>query len=376
MRDLSEIRAELDVLDRKMLELFEKRMDLSKGVAAYKKKNDVPILDIKREKQLLKDKAEKTENEEYKQYVHKFFSVLMDLSKELQEKEIEENAFDKATVQSMVEEGPIQVCYQGIMGSYGQQAAYSFFEDYEASFENVKTFADVFKSVSNGKCKYGVVPVENSSTGVVNEAYDLFETYNCYIVGEYELPVEHSLLAVKGATMEDIKEVYSHPQGLLQCQDFILKHGFDTVIDSNTAVSAANVAKGQDKTKAAIAAKCNSGIYGLDVLAENINHNKKNVTRFYVIGKEPKVDETCNKTSIIFTTKHEAGALFEVIKCLAEHDLSITMICSRPIVGSDFEYKFFLDFFGCILDDNVIDALDQIKNNCQSMNVLGCYRHR
>jgi len=218
--------------------------------------------------------------------------------------------------------------------------------------------------------------VENSSTGVVNEAYDLFETYNCYIVGENELPVEHSLLAVKGATFEDIKEVYSHPQGLLQCQDFILKHGFNTVIDNNTAVSAEMVAKCQDKTKAAIAAKCNAEIYGLDVLAENINHNKKNVTRFYIIGKEPKVDETCNKTSIIFTTKHEAGALFEVIKCLAGHDLSITMICSRPIVGSDFEYKFFLDFFGCVLDDNVIDALEQIKNNCQSMSVLGCYRHR
>lgn len=377
MKELSEIRAELDVIDRKMLELFEKRMDLSKDVAAYKEAHDIPILDIKREKQLLTDKSQKTNNEEYQQYVYKLFSTLMDLSKDLQAKEIGANVFDYFKNNKSIDgETAIDVCYQGVMGSYGQQAAYNYFKDSNAEFHNVEKFEDVFKAVIDGKCKYGVVPVENSSTGIVNESYDLFEKYNCHIVGEYELPVEHCLLAVKGARIEDIKDVYSHRQGLLQCQDFINKHGFNPIIDSNTAVSAARIAKKQDKTKAAIAAKCNAEIYGLDILAENINHNSKNVTRFYIISKEYEVDENCNKTSIIFITKHEAGALFRVIKCLADHDLSITMICSRPIVGSDFEYKFFLDFFGCVLDDNVKDALTDIKNNCQSMSVLGCYRHR
>lgn len=378
MRELKDLRAELDVIDKNMLELFEKRMDISKEVAAYKKANNMPILDLKREKQLLADKAEKTQNENYKQYVYKLFSDLMDMGKDLQSKEIGEYVLGgkNPKVNKVKDEGPVKVFYQGIMGSYGQQAAYDYFKDYDASFNNVKTFADVFKAVDEGLCDYGVVPVENSSTGLVNESYDLFESYNCYIVGEYELPVEHSLLAVKGANIEDIKEVYSHPQGLMQCQDFIEKHGFITVIDSNTAVSAARIAEGNDKSKAAIASKCNADIYGLSVLAENINHNKMNVTRFYIICNNYKVDETCNKTSIIFATKHEAGALFRVIKCIAEHDLSITMICSRPIIGSDFEYKFFLDFFGCVLNENVIDALQQIKDNCQWMNVLGCYRHR
>ena len=378
MRELSEIRSDLDEVDYLILNLFEKRMDLSKEVAIYKKVNNIPILDSSREKQLLEDKTEKTNNDEYKKYVYMLFSKLMDLSKDLQIEKIGSvSEKSPAGVNSKrINNKQIKVCYQGIEGSYGYQAVNDYFENNNAVYENAKTFADVFKAVSTGECDYGIVPVENSSTGIINESYDLFEAYDCSIVGEYELLVEHCLLATKGAKIEDIKEVYSHPQGLLQCQDFIEQNGFATVMDENTATSAAMVASLQDKSKAAIAAKCNADLYGLEVLAENINYNKKNVTRFYIIGKVSEIDESCNKTSIIFSVKHEAGTLFRAISAFAKHDLSITMICSRPIVGSDFEYKFFLDFLGCTLDENVKAALSEIYKECQSMHVLGCYRHR
>lgn len=364
IRNLDEIRGEINQVDRELLRLFERRMDLGKQVAAYKIQNGLPIYDAQREQQLLARIAEQTQNKQYVPWSQKLFGELMEYSKQLQQSIVNPDA---AVVKH-------SVAYQGVPGSYGEEAAHGYFGD-DAEYENVAEFSDVFDAVAAGRAEYGVVPIENSSTGAVGDVYDLFCAYHCHIVGEFILPIRQNLLGLPGANIQDIRRVYSHSQGLEQCTSYLKQHP-DWILTPyhNTATSARHVAELGDKSNAAIASERAAKIYGLAVLAPGINNNYNNYTRFVVIAKdEPAVPEA-DKVSIMFTLAHREGQLHRVTSQFAQAGVNMLKIESRPIPNRSWEYVFYVDFETHLDSDSLQRLLAQLKASTDSFTLLGCYR--
>lgn len=363
MKNLDEIRAQINEVDAQLLRLFERRMDLGKEVAAYKIHNGLPVYDAQREKQLLARVAENTQNKQYVPWSQKLFCELMDYSKQLQRSIVSPEA---AVKQSVV--------YQGVAGSYGEETAIGYFGD-SADFESVAEFSDVFDAVASGRADYGVVPIENSSTGAVGDVYDLFCAYHCHIVGEYILPIRQNLLSLPGAALEDIKKVYSHTQGLEQCSSYLKQHP-DWILTPyhNTATSAKFVAEAKEKSNAAIASERAAKIYGLAVLASGIHNNYNNHTRFVIIAKEAANRAEADKVSVMFTLAHKEGQLHRVTSQFAQAGVNMLKIESRPIPNRSWEYVFYVDFETHLTVDALNQLVSQLKASTDSFTLLGCYR--
>ena len=268
----------------------------------------------------------------------------------------------------------MKAAYQGIPGSFGEQAMMSYFGS-EADALPMDSFEGVFEAAACGKAEFGILPIENSSTGSINDVLDLLVKYDCYVCGEILIRVNHGLLGVKGALIDDITEVYSHPQGFLQCSEFLKQYGgWVRIAYINTAYSAKHVSEMNDRSKAAIAEKRNAEIYGLDVLNENINNSKVNFTRFIVISNKLKVTDDADKTSLAFTLKHRSGALFEAIGIFAGENINLLKIESRPIADVNFEYMFYVDFAGNISEEQVMRALEKMRASVEWFRLIGCYK--
>ena len=364
---LNRLRNKIDVIDKQMLKLFEKRMDVAKKVGAYKKQHGLPIFVPEREQAVIQSRVAALKNPEYCDLTVDFFADLMALSRRLQQK-----GSDKAPVFAPAVKNP-RVAYLGIPGSNSSEALLEMFSDASEAI-SAESFDGIFNLLSGDRADYGVLPIENSSTGAITDVLDLLYKNNLYIVGEAFLKIHFVLAAPKGATLSGIRKVYSHPQGFLQCSDFINSlNEIEKIPLSSTADSALFVAKEMDIEKAAIVSPKAAELYGLVPLAENTETIKGNTTRFIAVAKQMEECPHADKISISFTLRHESGSLCKVLSAFSRHGLNLLYIESRPLPGRNFEYMFFTDFSGSLNTNAVEKAIEEIKSLSSSLQILGNY---
>lgn len=264
---------------------------------------------------------------------------------------------------------------QGVPGAFSEEALSGYFEDYTYDTIYSSTFDEVLKNLQEGKVKYGILPIENSSAGSIVEVYDLIRKYNCYIVGEKTLSVTHNLLALPGTKIEDIKKVYSHPQGFSQSSTFLANHNdWQLIPYHNTAISAKYVKEAKEKHRAAIASMRAAKIYGLEAIEQNINYNTHNYTRFIIVSRDMTFSNESNKTSIVFSVAHESGSLYHALAHFYYNGISLLKIESRPIHDRSWEYFFFVDLKGNLQDANLLIALGRIIDQSSYFELLGNYK--
>ena len=264
-----------------------------------------------------------------------------------------------------------RVAFQGERGAFSEDAVIRFFGDVELI--PCRSFAHVFESVTKDKADFGVVPIENSQAGSINETYDLLLRYDLNIYGEIDLRVNHCLMALPGESLASIKTVYSHPQALAQCEQFLGKMGAEIVPTYDTAGSAKLIQEKRLVNCAAVASKRVAQIYEMQVLAENIQTIPNNYTKFFVISKKKAEYAEKNKTSLIFTTKNIPGALYDCLGAFSKRGINLTKLESRPIKDKPWEYIFYVDFEGHLEDDTCSQALTYLKKKTSFIKILGSY---
>ena len=373
MELLEDSRVEIDKIDREITQLLEKRMNVAKAISKYKMENNMQIFHPDREKMVIEKNKGYLENKEYEELVESFYDNLMYLSRLVQQKEIyPENKIYTKPYKNDREN--LVVGYQGVAGSFGNEAMLKYFKNIKEA-KSYEKFEEVFKAVESGEIEYGILPVENSSTGGIGTVEDLLKEYNLYIVGEECIKISQNLVGIKGATVDDIKEVYSHPQGFEQSTKFFDKHkNYNLIPYSNTAISAKLVSDLKDKSKAAIASERAAKLYDLKIIKKDVNDLKNNYTRFIVIGRDLECDETCDKVSILFSVEDTSGGLYNLIRDIKEFGLNMSKIESRPNRNNPWNYIFFVDFDGNLFDENIKQAVNVIARNSKYFKLLGCYR--
>ena len=376
MKDLLESRNEIDQIDSEIVRLFERRMDVCKDVAEYKLHTGKPVLDRKRELDKIATLKEKASNRFYSHGVEELFEQIMAMSRKMQYKMLTEEGVNNDIGFDIVDSLPtddIKVVYQGIPGAYSQQAATEYFKD-KAEYVNVTTFREAMKWVRDGKANYAVLPMENSSAGIVTDVYDLLVEFSNCIVDTFDVKIEHCLCGIKGSKIEDIKDVYSHPQALMQSAKFLDAHrDWQQISVANTAVAAKKVLEDQDQRKAAICSEYAARLYGLEILEEKINHNDNNSTRFIIVTNQKIFLKDASKISICFEVSHESGTLYHLLSHFIYNNLSMTKIESRPVEGRTWEYRFFVDFEGNMADGAVKNAIRGLREESKSLKILGNY---
>lgn len=373
MELLEDYRVAIDKIDREITQLLEKRMNVAKAISKYKMENNMQIFHPDREKMVIEKNKGYLENKEYEELVESFYDNLMYLSRLVQQKEIyPENKIYTKPYKNDREN--LVVGYQGVPGSFGNEAMLKYFKNIKEA-KSYEKFEEVFKAVESGEIEYGILPVENSSTGGIGTVEDLLKEYNLYIVGEECIKISQNLVGIKGATVDDIKEVYSHPQGFEQSTKFFDKHkNYNLIPYSNTAISAKLVSDLKDKSKAAIASERAAKLYDLKIIKKDVNDLKNNYTRFIVIGRDLECDETCDKVSILFSVEDTSGGLYNLIRDIKEFGLNMSKIESRPNRNNPWNYIFFVDFDGNLFDENIKQAVNVIARNSKYFKLLGCYR--
>lgn len=383
MRDLQQCRAEIDRLDRQIVALFEERMAVCREVGAYKVAHHLPVLDEERERQVLQAKAELLQDADLRPQVIALFETIMAGSRSLQRRMVTETDPAKAgdleayqamrhwSGQPLTEQ---RVLYQGQPGAYCEEAAMGFFGD-DCQRMNLKTWDGVFRGVKEGFGDFGVVPIENSSTGSINDVFDLLGQFGCYIVGEQIVPVRHCLVALPDASLDTITDVYSHAQGFAQCRPFLGEHPkWEHHEMVNTAVAAKFVAESGDSTKAAIASRRAAELYGLQILQSAINENVRNYTRFLIVAAEPRFPEDANKISVRFTIPHREGSLCRILQIFAQAGLNLEKLESRPVPESRWEYSFYADFTGNLRREEMDRGIRELIDAASSFRILGNYK--
>lgn len=365
---LSRLRNEIDEIDKEMLALFERRMDVAKQVGAYKNERNLPIFVPEREEVVIKSRIAALKNPEYADITTAFFSDLMAISRSLQQKE------KKTTLDLSLGIQNPRAAYLGRPGSNSAEALSQMFPDASESHPS-DSFDGIFKMLADGAVDYGVLPIENSSTGAITDVLDLLCRNHLYIVKEFLLKIEFVLAAPKGATLDSIRRVYSHPQGFLQCADFLnaLPNLTDKTPLASTADSALFVAEKGETEYAAIVSPKAAKLYGLTVLHDGIQTAENNTTRFIAVARQPEDSQNADKISLSFTLRHESGSLCKVLSAFANHGLNLLYIESRPLPGRNFEYMFFVDLTGSLKADAVQNAMEEINQFVSSMQILGNY---
>ena len=265
-----------------------------------------------------------------------------------------------------------KICYAGVPGAYAEEAAIRYFGG-GVDYINVKRFDDVVMAVADGRAEYGVIPIENSSAGFVSGNYDIIRTSGVKIVAQITIDINHCLLGMKEAVISDITKVISHPQGLMQCKDYIDQNGFKSESVSNTARAAERVRNDGIRSQGAISSERAAEIYGLKILDRNINFSSDNATKFVVLTREEVFLSDAVNVSVCFTTQHKVGALYDVMGIIDRNELNMTSIESRPSLMHKWEYRFYVTFEGKLTDRNVIKALRELKANTDEMIILGTY---
>ncbi|WP_033154013.1 prephenate dehydratase [Pseudobutyrivibrio ruminis] len=378
MRDLGDIRVEIDQVDKEILNLFNKRMELACQVAEYKIATGKKVYDKEREDAKLEKLSSYVDDDFSEQAVKELYTQIMSISRKKQFAILQERgvSFDTGFTQvDRFDFSDAVVCFQGVQGAYSQLAMLAFFDDEMKDSFHVDLWRDAMEAISTGKADYAVLPIENSLAGSIEENFDLLSEYNVAIIGEQILKVDHALLGVKGATINDIKTVYSHPKAIAQCENYIRKYHIDWDVKNlrNTAMSAQKIQDDGDKTQAAIGSKYNAVLYNLDILEESIQDDKNNETRFVIVSKEKKYKKSADKISLCLEISHEPGSLYRILSNLIFNGINMNRIESRPIKGVNWQYRFFIDIDGNLNDEAVRNALTGLKEECVSIRVLGNY---
>lgn len=375
MKDLQIIREEIDEIDGKIVRLYEERMQRTTEVAEYKISVGKQVLDKHREREKLKCVREQAK-EENRYGVGELFEQIMAMSRKRQYQLLRQFGQAQDFGFTQVEELPFytrNIVYQGTQGAYSQLAMKAYFGE-ETEGYHVDTWREAMEAIKRGEADYAVLPIENSSAGIVGENFDLMLEYDNYIVAEQTIKIEHALLGLPEAEISDIKTVYSHPQALMQSVDFLDEHSeWERISVKNTAVAAKQVVKEQKKDQAAIASEVTAGLYGLKILKHNINYSEENSTRFIIVGGKKIKTKDANKVSICFEAAHESGSLYRMLSHFMFNGLNMVKIESRPIKDKSFEYRFFVDLEGNLRDEAMQNALQGLLEESLSMKVLGNY---
>ena len=373
--DLLECRNKLDVIDKKIVKLFEERMDICGKVAETKIASGKSVYDAEREKQKLDAVSAMADSEFNQVAVRELFSQMMSISRKYQYSILAEHGRAMKLGFERLDQLPmegVRVVHQGVEGAYSHAAAIQYFGE-KAEIYHVARFEDAMKEVQLGNADYAVMPIENSSAGAVIDMYDLLTRYDNYIVAETFLPVNHALLGVPGAKLSDVKTVFSHPQALMQCSAFLNDNGLKQISVENTAVAAKRVVEEGDKSQAAIASEIAGKLYGLELLKPFIQNNQGNTTRFVILANRKVYQKDAGKISLCFELPHTSGSLYNMLGNFIFNHVNMMMIESRPIPGKNWEYRFFVDIEGNLQDAGVKNALRGIGAEAQNFKILGNY---
>ena len=374
--ELSEIREKIDAVDDQLLDLFLQRMDLSEEVAAYKNEHHLPILNKERERAILAKVTEKSGEKE--RYAYHLFSTLFELARSRQAELIDAptrvGAQIKAALADMNEVFPQTglVACQGVEGANSQVACDRLLP--RGNIVYVKTFQAVVSAVESGLCKFGVLPIENSSNGSVRAVYELLQDHNLSIVRSTRLCIRHELLALPGVKMEDITEIYSHEQAIGQCSKFLNGlNGVRVIPCDNTAMAAKMVAERGDRHAAAISSHPCAALYGLETVSDEIQDSDNNYTRFICVTKDPVIYAGANRISLIIACDNKPGALYEILSKLAALGINMTKLESCPVTGRNFEFIFFLELEASVQAPGVLPMLEELERSCEGFHFLGNY---
>lgn len=371
--ELTKIYCRIDEIDKLIVTCFEQRMNAALELAKYKYKHSMPILDTAREQQVIERNLTMLDNKEYSRALESLTEKLMLLSRNLQQDSLYTATEYLDFIDIQAQPASVMAGYQGVAGSFSQQALQRYFHNQTALENNYLNFEDVFIALQNREIEYGVVPIENSSTGAINDIYDLLNKYDVCIVGEYCLPIEQCLLAKPNTKLDDIQKVYSHPQGFSQSREFLKRYDWELIPYFNTAKSAEYVANNPDKNIAAIAGEQACKLYNLEVIQPGINFNSKNYTRFVVLGYQKQIFSNSDKVSLIISLPHKAGSLARVLNYFEEYNINLLKLESRPNQIESWSYYFYIDFKGNLRDRQVQSVLAKIESDSSYFKVLGNY---
>ena len=379
--DLGEIRNRIDHIDRKLVELIEERLEIVKEVALYKKENGMKIFDRKREEEGVNKNLSNVKSEELKHYIESIFKDIMDSSKEYQKFKI---GSPKEYVNDMNFNGK-KLGYTGVPGAYAYEVMVNLLKNSKNSeghmgvkaeeILNFNTHRELVEGVESGKVDFAILPIENSIVGEVRDSIDLINKRNIYIVGEVKHKIEHNLLGIKGSKIEDIKRVYSHEQALMQCSEFLGEYPeWEKIRMNNTALSAKYIGDTGNEENACIANMETRKMYNLELLKPDINNEKENFTRFFIVSNKNLICENSEKISVITSTKNESGALIKLLKVFSDYGLNMVNLKSRPKTNKPWEYYFYIDFEGNLEEEKVKKALEEIREKSIYLQILGNYK--
>jgi len=374
---LTECRQKIDGIDDAIVKLFAERMDVAAEIAEVKKAENLPVFDPRREREKLKDVISKTPDD-LKDSISVLYPLIFDLSRNHQRRitgarsELAEK-IEKAIAEtpSLFPETAVVAC-QGTDGSNSQIACDRLFR--RADIMYFSTFEAVFKAIETGFCRYGVIPVENSTAGSVNSVYDLMMNHKFTVARSVRIKIDHNLLAVPGTKIEDIKEIYSHEQAISQCSEFLSElKGVKIIPCENTAVAAKRVAESGRKDVAALASRSCIKYYGLSCLKDSVQNADNNYTRFVCISRNLEIYPGADRTSVMLTLPHEAGSLYKLMSKFYALGINLTKLESRPLPGRDFEFMFYFDFETPVYSPRLLRLLGELPDACESFTYLGSY---
>ncbi len=374
--ELSEIRAKIDAVDDQLLSLFLERMALSEEVASYKNQHHLPILNKQREREILAKVTERAGDKE--RYAYHLYSTLFELARSRQAELISVPTRVAERVEAALKDGGEifpqtgLVACQGVEGANSQVACDRLLP--RGNIMYVKSFQAVAAAVESGLCKFGVLPIENSSNGSVRAVYQLLQEHDLSIVRSARLCIRHELLALPGVRPEDITEIYSHEQAIGQCSKFLggLKD-VKVIPCGNTAAAAKMVAESGSRRAAAISSHPCAALYGLECVNGNIQDSDNNYTRFICVTKKPVIYAGANRVSLIIAFENKPGALYDILSKLAALDINMTKLESCPVAGSDFEFIFFMELEASVQDPSVLAMLEEMERSCAQFQFLGSY---
>lgn len=376
MIDLIQLRDEIDVIDAQMVKLYEERMEICQKVAEYKIATGKKVFDKERESAKLAKVKSMTHTEMNAHGARDMFQQIMSSSRKLQYQLLAKEGVNGRlpfTQVQEVEKEHVRVAFQGVEGAYSQAAMKAFFGD-DVNAVAVEKWRDALEAIMDGVADYAVLPIENSTAGFVSEIYDLLLKYDDYIVGEQVIRIEHKLLGLTEAELDDIQTVYSHEQALMQCENYLNGHAqWKQTAVINTAAAAKKVADEQDKTQAAIASAFAGENFGLKILDEKICSSEANSTRFIIVSNQRIFRKDAKKISICFEVPHTSGSLYNILSHFIYNNLSMSKIESRPIPERSWEYRFFVDFEGNLNDSAVKNALRGLTEEALNVKILGNY---
>ena len=375
--DLNDYRTRIDQIDDQLVKLFAERMETVVGIAKYKEEHNLPVLDAGRERKKLLALAEKSP-EALREYVVSLYSLMFELSRSYQNRLLGRTTPLTQEISRAIENTPklfpdsAVVACQGVEGANSQLACDKLFR-----LPNVlyfSSFEAVFQAIEKGLCRYGVIPLENSTAGSVNKVYDLMTKHHLHIVRSIRLKVDHNLLANPGARLEDIREIYSHEQAISQCAAFLQSlPNVKVIACENTAAAAKMVAESGRKDVAALSSRACMKLYNLVSLGDSVQDKGNNYTRFICIGKQLEIYPGADRTSLMAVLPHEPGSLYKMLSRFYALGVNLNKLESRPLPERNFEFMFYFDLETSVYSPQFLQLMGEMPTLCEEFTYLGSY---